>query len=167
MASGCLKGVTRKITIREIDKLGLSLVEKDAPLATLLSADEVFICSSLKLVLGVASVRDDRGVHALANGPITGMLRDRFLSVGNIGNDSVKTNPSGFFRNGLDDTINKFFNTVEVLHAKGTPDSFFIKFEILRLNKKTSDISMNKRLGGYPENSGGGHICPCKVTFSI
>ena len=78
IAAGCLAGITRLVAIRESRKLGLDTVEKNITLANLLKADEVFISSSLKLVIGISRIRDGRRVHHLPTGPVTGLLADRF-----------------------------------------------------------------------------------------
>jgi branched-chain amino acid aminotransferase len=78
IGSGCLEGVTRGIVISESRKLGLSIEEKNCKLRTLLNADEVFISSSLKLVVGVSLILTDRRSHKIPSGPVTKTLSRHF-----------------------------------------------------------------------------------------
>ena len=78
ITSGCLEGITRKTVLKEARKLGYIIAEKDCSLARLLKADEVFISSSLKLVVGVSVIRQGRKVHRLAAGDITSQLTEHF-----------------------------------------------------------------------------------------
>ncbi|MCK4301977.1 MAG: aminotransferase class IV family protein [candidate division Zixibacteria bacterium] len=78
IGSGCLEGITRKIVLREARKLDHAITEKDASLNRLLDADEVFISSSLKLVVGVSHIRVGRRNHSFPSGPITGMFSEHF-----------------------------------------------------------------------------------------
>lgn len=78
IGSGCLEGVTRKIVIAESKKLGFQLTEKNGKLNTLLEADEVFISSSLKLVVGVSHIKTGRHNHKLRTGPVTGTFVTHF-----------------------------------------------------------------------------------------
>ncbi len=79
ISSGCLVGVTRARVIKEAIRLGLSVTEKDCTLEQLGSADEVFISSSLKLVIGVARIRQSSTPWDFSPGPITARLREVFL----------------------------------------------------------------------------------------
>ena len=81
MASGCLDGVTRRIVFREAKELGLSVVEKDETLSRMLTADEVFVASSLKPVIGVSRILDGDRVHRIAEGPITRRLLTHFRNL--------------------------------------------------------------------------------------
>lgn len=76
--SGCLKGTTRKIVISEARKLGISIAEEAVTFPNLLRADELFISSSLKLVIGVCSIKEGRRIHRFAAGPVTELLHKRF-----------------------------------------------------------------------------------------
>ncbi len=84
ITAGCLEGVTRRIVLREAQKIGIRVKEKRCPLNCLLEADEVFISSSLKLVIGVAMIHHDRRRHRLSSGPITVSLRDHFLRLAGL-----------------------------------------------------------------------------------
>jgi len=56
LSSGCLPGVTREILLHEIHVDGLEIKEKDLELSDLEQADEVFITSTTRGLLPVASV---------------------------------------------------------------------------------------------------------------
>lgn len=76
--SGCLEGTTRKIVISEAKKLGIDVAEKTITFPNLLKADELFISSSLKLVIGLCSIMENRRVHRFEAGPITELLHKHF-----------------------------------------------------------------------------------------
>ncbi len=78
IGSGCLEGVTRKIVLKESKKLGFDVTERNATLRTLIDADEVFISSSLKLVIGVSRLKVGRRTHRIATGPVTGAFFHHF-----------------------------------------------------------------------------------------
>jgi len=71
IGSGCLDGITRMIVIEQAEKLGFRVNEKNATLRTLVQADEVFISSSLKLVIGVNFIRTDARRYRISTGPVT------------------------------------------------------------------------------------------------
>lgn len=71
IGSGCLEGITRSIVIDEAGKLGFNVTEKNTTLRTLAAADEVFISSSLKLVVGVSLIKTASDSHRIKTGPIT------------------------------------------------------------------------------------------------
>ena len=71
ISAGCLVGVTRLVVLREAAKAGIKIVERDEPLSQVISADEIFISSSLKLVVGVAEIADGARVYHVKPGPIT------------------------------------------------------------------------------------------------
>lgn len=82
LKSGCLGGVTREHVIDRLRALGYSLVEIETPLESLLSADEIFLSSSIKLVLPIDSVTEEDAKHEFPVGPITQTLRkDIFASL--------------------------------------------------------------------------------------
>ena len=78
IGSGCLEGVTRKTVLKEARKLGFHLTEKNCSLDTLLRADEVFISSSLKLVVGVSIIKTGEKTHQLPTGPVTDEFAQQF-----------------------------------------------------------------------------------------
>ncbi|MDF1545577.1 MAG: aminotransferase class IV, partial [bacterium] len=81
LSSGCLDGITRRIMMRQAAKLGHDVTERSVSLDQLLKADELFISSSLKLVIGVGSLRKESGTTLFHIGPITTELRERFNSL--------------------------------------------------------------------------------------
>jgi len=84
LTAGCLEGVTRRIVLREAKQLGIRIKEKRCPLSCLLEADEVFISSSLKLVVGVGMIHYDRKRHRLPTGPVTSTLQDHFRRLAGV-----------------------------------------------------------------------------------
>ncbi|MBK7140977.1 MAG: aminotransferase class IV [bacterium] len=76
--AGCLEGTTREVMLRQTRKLKLRLVEKDATVKQLVSADEVFISSSTRLVISVQEIADKKR-HFFEPGPVTEMIRQHFL----------------------------------------------------------------------------------------
>lgn len=75
LASGCLPGVTRSVVIELAATLGISCEERQLTLADLQSADEVFLTSSIRGLMGVSRL-DDR---ELPLGPVTRILRNAWL----------------------------------------------------------------------------------------
>jgi branched-chain amino acid aminotransferase len=78
ISSGCLEGITRKIVIKEARRIGHAIAEKNCSLSQLLQSDELFISSSLKLVVGVSMVKVGRKSYKLPTGPITADLANQF-----------------------------------------------------------------------------------------
>ncbi len=78
LSAGCLEGITRKLVIREVAKLNLKITEASTTIDGLLRANEVFISSSLKLVIGVARIKTNRRTYVLKTGPITELIADHF-----------------------------------------------------------------------------------------
>ncbi|MFZ5980125.1 MAG: aminotransferase class IV [Candidatus Zixiibacteriota bacterium] len=74
MTSGCLEGITRQVVIDEARKLNLKIYERNQTIDNLLKADEIFISSSLKLILGVSRVLYNDQNYAFSPGPITALL---------------------------------------------------------------------------------------------
>lgn len=71
LASGCLPGVIRELVIGLAGRLGLSCVETDLPAALIHEADEIFLTSSIRGVMGISRF-EQRGLPV---GPLTGKLR--------------------------------------------------------------------------------------------
>lgn len=71
IGSGCLDGITRMIVIEQAQRLASRVIEKNATLRTLVSADEVFISSSLKLVIGVTLIKTKTRNYRIGTGPVT------------------------------------------------------------------------------------------------
>lgn len=78
ISSGCLEGITRKIVIKEARRIGHPVAEKSCSLSQLLESDELFISSSLKLVVGVSMVKVGRKGYKLPTGPITADITNQF-----------------------------------------------------------------------------------------
>ena len=84
LSAGCLGGVTRTLVLRELRKLGISTVERGINFAELTAADELFISSSLKLVVGVSAIRAGRKKFRFPAGRLTHQLTDHFLRLTGI-----------------------------------------------------------------------------------
>ncbi|MEW5795391.1 MAG: aminotransferase class IV [Candidatus Zixiibacteriota bacterium] len=84
LSSGCLEGVTRSVVFSCADALGVKVIERSAPLRTLFEADEVFICSSLKLVIGVSEIGVNQKRIRFADGPVTRRFADWMLQITGI-----------------------------------------------------------------------------------
>ncbi|MFH1373111.1 MAG: aminotransferase class IV [bacterium] len=78
LSAGCLEGVTRKLVLKEAKKLNLPLKESDGTVDSLLGADEVFISSSLKLIVGVSHLLVGRRTHRLKTASLTDMISNHF-----------------------------------------------------------------------------------------
>ncbi len=84
LSAGCLVGITRARVMNEATRLGMSVKERDCSLSELSRADEVFISSSLKLVIGVSAIRSSKATFAYSAGPITAQLRSLFLRLAEV-----------------------------------------------------------------------------------
>jgi branched-subunit amino acid aminotransferase/4-amino-4-deoxychorismate lyase len=84
LSAGCLEGVTRDTILKQAAGLGYPVKESKADLATLASADELFISSSLKLVLAVSEISNGRKRLQFKSGPITAALRRHFLGLAGL-----------------------------------------------------------------------------------
>lgn len=78
LSAGCLEGVTRGMAMSEAEKLGLKPIEANITLDRLPDVDELFISSSLKLVVGVSLVVSGRKRYRFAVGPVTAILEKHF-----------------------------------------------------------------------------------------
>lgn len=78
LSAGCLDGVTRRAVFAVAKRLKLKITERDETLRGLLSSDEVFISSSLKLVVGVGLIGGGRERTRFLSGPVTQKLHDYF-----------------------------------------------------------------------------------------
>ncbi len=78
--AGCLEGTTREVMLRETRRLKLKLVEKHVTVAQLMTADEIFISSSTRLVIAVSEIADKKK-HTFEPGPITERYRTHFLKL--------------------------------------------------------------------------------------
>ncbi len=84
ISAGCLDGVTRKVVLREAAKLHIPVHEANGTVPELLRADEVFISSSLKLVVPVASLRMSSKTVPCRHGAITEKLIERFRQLAGL-----------------------------------------------------------------------------------
>lgn len=78
LTAGCLEGVTRKMVLKESNRLGFKISEKNITLGKILKADEIFISSSLKLIIGVGRIIEGRKVYHIPAGPVTAALTAHF-----------------------------------------------------------------------------------------
>lgn len=77
LSAGCLEGTTRERVLIEARRARLPIVEKSERLSAMLKADEVFISSSLKLVIGVSEITASGKRYRFEPGEITSMIRQR------------------------------------------------------------------------------------------
>lgn len=75
LSSGCLEGVTREVTIDQSRKLGYRVVEKAEKLDSMLTADEIFLTSSLKLITPISEIVTGKESFRFPSGPVTMKLR--------------------------------------------------------------------------------------------
>jgi len=78
LSSGCLEGVTRSVLLEIAPKLGVPMEEKTLTPADLRKADEMFISSTNRNLIGVGSLEDH--AFAAAPGPITRILEEAFAA---------------------------------------------------------------------------------------
>lgn len=78
LTSGCLEGVTRGILLEIAPKIGIPAEERTLTPADLRRADELFISSTNRNLLGVGSLEDH--VYKGAPGPITRRLEEAFAA---------------------------------------------------------------------------------------
>ena len=71
LASGCLPGVIRELIIGLAGRLGVSCEEADLPAALIHEAEEIFLTSSIRGVMGISRFGD----RELPAGVLTGELR--------------------------------------------------------------------------------------------
>ena len=84
LEAGCLEGMIRKHTI-EIAKLhNIPIVEKRARLNTLLKADEIFVSSSLKLIIPVTYISTDK-TYRYKIGPLSKRISKLLFEYINFG----------------------------------------------------------------------------------
>ena len=84
ITAGCLEGVTRKAVLTESKKLGYKISERNVTVANILKADEIFISSSLKLIIGVGIIKDKRKTYHIPAGHVTSTLLDHFHKIVNL-----------------------------------------------------------------------------------
>jgi branched-chain amino acid aminotransferase len=71
LESGCLPGVVREVVIGLAARLGVSCEETDLPVALIREAEEIFLTSSIRGVMGISRFGD----RELPAGALTGELR--------------------------------------------------------------------------------------------
>ena len=76
LSSGCLEGVTRSVLLEIAPKGGVTLHEKILTLQDLHSADEVFITSTNRTLLGVSEIAGQK--YSVAMGPLVQKLERAF-----------------------------------------------------------------------------------------
>jgi branched-chain amino acid aminotransferase len=78
LSSGCLEGVTRGILLEIAPRLGIPMEERTLTPADLRRADEMFISSTNRNLIGVGSLEDC--TFEVAPGPITRRLEEAFAA---------------------------------------------------------------------------------------
>ena len=81
LSSGCLEGITRQVVLDEARQLGLKIYERHKTIDELLKADEIFISSSLKLIVGVGKIVYAGTKHTFSPGPVTTLLSRHMKSL--------------------------------------------------------------------------------------
>jgi branched-chain amino acid aminotransferase len=76
ISSGCLEGVTRSVLLEIAPRAGISMTEKTLTMDELYGADEVFITSTNRTLLGVSEILGHR--YATVMGPIVQKLEHEF-----------------------------------------------------------------------------------------
>jgi branched-chain amino acid aminotransferase len=76
LSSGCLEGVTRSVLLEIAPRCGVPMVEQTLTEEDLYAADEVFITSTNRSLLGVSEIAGHK--YAAAPGPIAQMLERAF-----------------------------------------------------------------------------------------
>jgi branched-chain amino acid aminotransferase len=76
LSSGCLEGVTRSVLLEIAPRAGVTMSEKTLTLADLYAADEVFITSTNRSLLGVSEIAGHR--YSLVMGPLVQKLERAF-----------------------------------------------------------------------------------------
>ena len=84
LEAGCLEGMVRKHIIEIAKSNDIPIIEKISGLSTLLKADEIFVSSSLKLIIPVKSITADK-VYRYKTGVLTNKLRRLLLEYINSG----------------------------------------------------------------------------------
>ena len=76
LSSGCLEGVTRSVLLEIAGRAGVSMSEKTLTLQDLHAADEVFITSTNRTLLGVSEISGRR--YSVVMGPLVQQLERAF-----------------------------------------------------------------------------------------
>ncbi len=81
LSAGCLDGTTRKTVLDVARQTGIAVVEKTETLESVGASDEIFICSSLKLISPVALISNGKRTWRLGTGPVTEKLARLFEQI--------------------------------------------------------------------------------------
>lgn len=84
LSAGCLEGVTRYVVLNSAKKHGVRIIERAESLERMITADEVFISSSLKLVIGVSEIVHGRKRFRFASGDTARQLSEWLRRVAGI-----------------------------------------------------------------------------------
>lgn len=84
LEAGCLEGMIRKHIIEIAGLNNIPIVEKSSRLSTFLKADEIFVSSSLKLIIPVTAITHNKAYH-YKHGPLTKKLNKILLKYINSG----------------------------------------------------------------------------------
>jgi branched-subunit amino acid aminotransferase/4-amino-4-deoxychorismate lyase len=77
LSAGCLEGITREWVFKTARQARLKVFEKNERLASMLRAEEVFISSSLKLIIGVSEIAVGNRRYKVKPGEVTALLKQR------------------------------------------------------------------------------------------
>lgn len=77
LQSGCLPGITRKIVLKLALQWGIRCTECDLSFADIVAADEIFLTSSIRGLMGVSQFQEQR----FESGPVTQVLREAWEGV--------------------------------------------------------------------------------------
>jgi len=75
LTAGCLEGMTRRHILHIARNAGIKASERNTDLKSLLNADEIFISSSIKLILPVTHIYHDNVGYDFAAGETTVLLQ--------------------------------------------------------------------------------------------
>lgn len=78
LSAGCLEGVTRHAMLSLARRMDLPIAEKNITVDSLAKSDEVFISSSLKLIIGVSMIKAGRRIYRFPHGPVTDKFEHAF-----------------------------------------------------------------------------------------
>jgi branched-chain amino acid aminotransferase len=100
LSSGCLEGVTRSVLIEIAPGVGVSLVEKTLMPGDLFSAEEVFITSTNRTLLGVSEIAGRK--FSIVMGPLAQKLERAFDATMREYVAQQKPSGAGFSLRGLE-----------------------------------------------------------------
>ena len=78
LSAGCLEGVTRGLLLELAPQAGVPMIERTLRPADLFSADEIFITSTNRSLLGIGEIAGH--IYAAAPGPVTQKLEKMFVA---------------------------------------------------------------------------------------